>query len=98
MTEGQCIHTDFETITDYEQDYRISTRVTFFTSGTYKCQVKLYKSYGGKVRGEPMYSYRNRTSNEGEVEASLQEGVDTCREKIEGIEQAKCLDINVTVK
>lgn len=99
MTEGQPIHSNYETITDYHQDYRISTRVTFFaSSGTYKCYAKLYKSYCGSVSGEPMYSHRNRTREAENVETLVQEGIDECKKRIEDIEQAKCLDIDVTVE
>lgn len=97
-TDTQIIHTDFNTITEYDQDYRISTKVRFSAIGTYKCRATLWKSYGGKARGNPLYTSRKRTSEESEVEQELQASVDRCKEKIEDIERAKLLEIDVTVK
>lgn len=96
--KGELIHTNFETITEYDQDYRISTKVRFVASGTFKCKACLWKSHGGKVRGEPLYKTRKRTDDESEVEMKLQECVDRCNEKIEDVERAKLLEIDVTVK
>lgn len=96
--DSQIIHTDFNTIKEYDQDYRISTRVTFSASGNYNCRATLWKSYSGKVRGDPLYTSRNRTNVKKEVEEELQSSVDRCKEKLEDIERAKLLEIDVTVK
>jgi len=95
--KGEIIHTDFETLTEYEQDYRISTKVRFRASGTYRIKALLWKSYGGSVRGEPLYKSTARVSDMEDVEESLQERIDRCVEKIEDVEKAKLLDIDVSV-
>lgn len=94
---SQKIHTSFETIEKYDQDYRISTEVTFLTSGTYRCKAFLWKSNNGKVRGEPLDQARMRTHDESDVEETLQECVDKCKQSIEAVERAKLLEIDVTV-
>lgn len=98
MTDRETIHTDFQTITKYDQDYRVSTKVEFSASGTFYSTVRLYKSYNGKVKGNPLYKTRSQTRNEDEIEKVLQEDVDRCCEKIDDIERAKLLDIDVRVK
>jgi len=95
--DSELIHTDFETIYEYEQDYRISTKVQFKASGTYRIKALLWKSYGGSVRGEPLYKSTDRVSDMEDVEKSIQEQVDRCMEKIEDVEKAKLLDIDVSV-
>lgn len=95
---AEVIHNEHHAVTEYEQDYRISTIVRFFASGTFKCEARLYKSNGGKVQGEAFYDTYNRVNDEDIVEQELQKCVDKCYDKIEEIERAKLLDIDVNYK
>lgn len=96
--DDEVIHSGFETITEYEQDYRISTEVRFFTSGLFKYRASLWKSYNGSVRGEPIHETGGRTKDSENLERNLQEAVDKCKEKMEEIEKAKLLEIDVNIR
>lgn len=97
----ETLHSDFETIERENQNYRISTRVTYRTSmNDYICKAHLYKSYGGRVRDTSrhrIHSSKNIVSDETEIEDALEECVDSCKETLDTFEEAKNVSIDVNI-
>lgn len=100
MKKGQQrVHSDFETIKRNGQSYRISTYVDYRVhQQDYRCCAKLYKQYGGKVRPKNrMHRKSGLTSDKSEIDDVLEQCVDSCKEKLDEIEDAKDVSVDVSI-
>lgn len=100
MKKGQQrVHSDFETIERNGQSYRISTYVDYRVhQEDYRCRAKLYKQYGGKVRPENrMHRKSGFTSDKTEIDDVLEQCIESCKEKLDEIEDAKDVSVEVSI-
>jgi hypothetical protein len=98
---NEIVHTDFETIEREDQDYRISTRVEYRV-GTqdYVCKAKLYKSYNGRVldaRRDRLHRSTAIVSEKDDVSGALEDCIDDCSRKIDEIEEATDVSVEVSI-
>jgi hypothetical protein len=96
MVESELIHTDFETIERQGSKYRISTRVEY-RGGKFRCKAKLYRSRGGRVRGDPLKRSTGVVSDKGEVEQTLENCIGRCKNYLDDVVEAKELEVDVTI-
>lgn len=101
MSNTERIHSDFETIERDSQNYRISTRVNYRpTRQEYRCKATLYKSYGGRVQypeADRMYRSTAVVSEKDSIEVNLEECINSCKRKLDEIEDAKDVSVDVTI-
>jgi len=95
----QQIHSSFETIERENQSYRISAYVKYRAhQEDYKCYAKLYKQYGGKVRPDNrMHRKSGFTSDKEEIDDVLEQCIESCKEKLDKIEDAKDVSVSVSI-
>lgn len=95
------IHSDFETISQYRQEYRISTSVEYLIQrNTYRCKATLFKSWGGKIldeRQDRMYRSKYIASEKEDVDTVLSDCIEECRTKLDEIEDSKDISIEVNI-
>jgi hypothetical protein len=94
--ESELIHTDFETIERKGDKYRISTRVEY-RGDKFRCKAKLYRSRGGRVRGDPLKHSTGVVSDKEEVEQTLENCIGRCKNYLDDVVEAKELDVDVTI-
>jgi hypothetical protein len=94
--ESELLHTDFETIERKGDKYRISTRIEF-QGGSYRCKAKLYRSRGGRVRGEPLKRSIGVVKEKQAVEETLENCIGRCKNYLDDVVDAKELDVDVSI-
>jgi hypothetical protein len=101
MSDDELIHSDFETIERENQNYRISTRVEYrVATQDYRCKATLFKSHNGRVqfpRRDRMHRSTSVTSDKSEIDGELSDCIDSCKEKLNEIEDAKDVSVEVTI-
>lgn len=101
MGDGELIHSDFETIERENQDYRISTRVEYRVgTSDYRCKATLFKSYNGRIldgRRDRMHRSTAIVSDKGYISENLEDCIDACKRKLDEIEDAKDVSVEVEI-
>lgn len=97
---GELIHSDFETIERPNQNYRITTRVEYRVArSNYQCRAILYKSRNGRPRfdRDKLYKSTATVSDEEDISRNLEDCIESCRKKLDEIEDAKDVSIEVSI-
>lgn len=101
MTATETIHSDFETIERENQNYRISTYVKYrIASGDYQCKAILFESHNGRVLDASHDMRHKRTeivSNEDDISSSLEACIESCKQTMNEIEDAKDVSVEVSI-
>jgi hypothetical protein len=96
----ELIHTDFETI-ERDKEWRISTRVEYRTGREqYKCKATLFRSRNGRVQWPESDRKHRRseiTSNKEEIDTLLEDCIESCKDKLDKIEDARNVSVNVDI-
>lgn len=100
MTDKELIHSDFETI-HRDREWRISTRVEY-RPGTedYKCKATLLRSRNGRIldgRRDRKHRRSEITSDKEEIEPLLEDCIQSCKDKLDTIEEATNISVDVDI-
>lgn len=97
----ETVHSDFETIKRETQEYRISTSVRYrIKYDDYKCKAILYRSSNGRIMDEKrdrLCVATGKTSDKQEVQSILEDCIQSCKEKMDEIEDAKDILVEVNI-
>lgn len=96
MVKGEYIENDDVTIETGDHTYSISYSVKF-VDGVFRCIARLRYDYQS-WRYDPIHKSRRRVSHEDDVQDALQDVIDSCKDAIDRTENAKSLDLDVTVE
>jgi hypothetical protein len=100
MSNEELIHSDFETLYR-EREWRISTRVEYRPGQEqYKCKATLFRSRNGRIldgRRDRKHRRSEITSDKEEIEELLEDCIESCKDKLDKIEDAKQISVDVDI-